>query len=370
MSENQDKKMFLPFRVDEYQFAVSAAEVESIVELPKFRPVPLTPASFMGVFSHRNKVVNLVSLQRKFGLADYNNSGYVILSQMETCLAGFHVDEIYKLISASDTIQTKIDWKLSFGSFHSILLHNNEMLIQTSFEQLFKLEEFMISYKKNINTEPTIKKDIENLTKPESELIKKKKIPECVQKPNHTANFQTQKNKDTKILGNNLTQKVSPIQKKYQAIKKTTKPLVGITKASLKIEQSDKKNILMFSYSWLVILIITFLVVTGVYWYNTREKQSYNIESSKMIFKNTQDQNFKSINLKQKPYNKSLSDSKPDKIVGEYKEVSAFVETHSIEQSLPNNSEKNVSSELSMYTRKKKEEWVKIEKKYMIILRI
>lgn len=383
MSENQDKKMFLPFRVDEYQFAVLAAEVESIVEFPKFRSVPHTPESFMGVFSHRNKVVNLISLKRKFGLADDNNSGYVILTQIETCLAGFHVDEIFKLIPASDTIQTKMDWNSSFSSFRNILLHDNEIFIQTSFEQLFKLEELKISCQKNINTKPTIKKDIENVAESESIVIEKKKIPEPVEKLNYKSDVQTKKDKDTKTVDKQSKQKLGPKQQKYQAVNKTTKPVVDTSPASLKIEQSDKKNKTMLAYSWFAILIFIVLIVAGFYLFNTKEKQSDKNDNSKTTYQVTQNISLQTTNIKQKPYNnsKSILDSNTDigknfkfiekkeikaeknrDIVDESTAVSNYTKTPTLVQPTPNNPENAETNELAVYTRKKKEEWVKIEK--------
>jgi chemotaxis signal transduction protein len=69
----------ITFRVDQYRFAVSALEVESIVEFPKFRSVPLTPESFMGVFLYRDHSAGLISLKRKFGIPDNDKLGVVIL---------------------------------------------------------------------------------------------------------------------------------------------------------------------------------------------------------------------------------------------------------------------------------------------------
>ncbi|MCP3901171.1 MAG: LysM peptidoglycan-binding domain-containing protein [Desulfobacteraceae bacterium] len=364
MSENQEKKMFLPFRVDEYQFAVSAEEIESIVEFSEYRSVPLTPESFLGVFSHHNKVVSLISLKRKFGIDEDTNSGSIILTQIGSTIVGFHVDEIYKLISASDTIHTEISSHLPFGCFRNILLYENKMWILTTFEQLFNIDDLSISVTKKGDSKSDIEKDIEDLTEPDLKPPEKQEMPEPIDDKHSVTNVQNKNDYDSQSENMQSRHKIKKSQEKYQKYKKDSAPK-ATAGVKFNIEKPEKKNKLIFICLWLTILIIIVLIVAGVYFFITKDNQTDIVDNSKISYqknktKTVKSKIVKSKKLVKKTFSKSLPDSKIEKKV---KESNVIANTNTIEQPLQENLENNKSNELTMYTMNQKKEWVKIEKK-------
>ena len=143
MDKTQHDNSFLTFRVGPYHLAVPAVDAESIIIMPKIRSVPLTPGSVAGVFSHRDKITVVISLKRKFGMKepDDESAGQVIISQINTGLTGFKVDEVLDIIPAAELNFSTLPEIGMITAFDRFAVKNDDIILRTDFELLFRLED-------------------------------------------------------------------------------------------------------------------------------------------------------------------------------------------------------------------------------------
>ena len=143
MDNAQHDNSFLTFRVGPYCLAVPAVDAEAIITMPEIRSVPLTPDSVAGVFSHRGKVTVVISLKRKFGIkeSDDTSAGQLIISRLSTGLTAFSVDEVLDIISASGLNFSTLPALGMVTAFDRFALKNDEIILRTDFELLNRLED-------------------------------------------------------------------------------------------------------------------------------------------------------------------------------------------------------------------------------------
>jgi chemotaxis signal transduction protein/LysM repeat protein len=143
MDNAQHDNSFLIFRVGPYHLAVPAVYAEAIITMPEIRSVPLTPDSVSGVFSHRGKITVVISLKRKFGLkeSDDRSSGQLIISPLSQGLKAFRVDEVLDIIPASGLNFSTLPALDLITAFDSFAVKNNEIILRTDFELLYRLED-------------------------------------------------------------------------------------------------------------------------------------------------------------------------------------------------------------------------------------
>ena len=123
--------------------AVPAVDAEAIITMPEIRSVPLTPGSVSGVFSHRGKIAVVISLKRKFGLkeSDDRSAGQLIISRLNSGLKAFRVDEVLDIIPASELNFSTLPAFGQITAFDQFAVKNDEIILPTDFELLFRLEE-------------------------------------------------------------------------------------------------------------------------------------------------------------------------------------------------------------------------------------
>lgn len=143
MDNAQHDNSFLTFRVGPYCLAVPAVDAEAIITMPKIRSVPLTPDSVAGVFSHRGKITVVISLKRKFGMkeSDDSSAGQLIISQISTGLTAFRVDEVLDIIPASGLNFSTLPVLGTLTAFDKFAVKNDEIILHTDFELLYRLED-------------------------------------------------------------------------------------------------------------------------------------------------------------------------------------------------------------------------------------
>lgn len=133
----------LNFRVGPYRLCTAADDVLAIVETPAVHNLPplLTPASIVGVCLYRDRMVKVVSLRRKFGLAEFSaqNDGLIILAKIDGELTGFWVDAVSEPIPASRLQYVTLASARDLLKFDTFAVDGKEMYIHATLGTLYAL---------------------------------------------------------------------------------------------------------------------------------------------------------------------------------------------------------------------------------------
>lgn len=87
---------FLTFQVGGEEYAVPVANVTEIVRLQKTYAVPDVPGYIRGVINLRGKVIPLLDVRNRFGLADaeYNDRTVIVVLELGDTATGLVVDAV------------------------------------------------------------------------------------------------------------------------------------------------------------------------------------------------------------------------------------------------------------------------------------
>ena len=95
---------YLIFRLDSEEFGVSVTQVREIMGMQEVTPVPHTPMCVKGVLNLRGKVIPVIDLRLKFGLAAVESTTrtciVVVRTQLgaDQLLVGIVVDEVAEVV--------------------------------------------------------------------------------------------------------------------------------------------------------------------------------------------------------------------------------------------------------------------------------
>jgi len=107
------------FRLGEDYFAMFIAHVNEIIRLQKITPVPKAPAFVIGVTNLRGRVIPVIDLRQRFGLAP-REDGYrsrIIVADHAGKLIGMIVDGVDEVLTVpSDAIEEPDEIVVSFDS--------------------------------------------------------------------------------------------------------------------------------------------------------------------------------------------------------------------------------------------------------------
>ena len=95
---------YLTFLLRPEEFAIEVLKVREIVGIPDITTVPQTPKFLRGVINLRGKVIPVVDLRLKFGMAErpYTSQTCIIVIQLEQhppILMGIIVDEVLEVLN-------------------------------------------------------------------------------------------------------------------------------------------------------------------------------------------------------------------------------------------------------------------------------
>ncbi len=108
MKDNQvntvDSTQFIVVRFDREQYGISIRYIQNIVRKSKITRVPNAPVYFKGVINLRGEIIPVMSIRKKFGLADdiYSNSTRIIIVKVEGDPIGLIVDEVLEVVQLSE----------------------------------------------------------------------------------------------------------------------------------------------------------------------------------------------------------------------------------------------------------------------------
>ena len=98
--EDTQANKYLFFRIDTESYGVEIRHVIEIVELQRISEVPDLPAYVKGVINLRGKVIPVVDLRLRFGMAEraYDDRNCIVVCEIDGILLGFIVDTVEEVL--------------------------------------------------------------------------------------------------------------------------------------------------------------------------------------------------------------------------------------------------------------------------------
>ncbi len=93
------------FNLGDEEFGIEVLKVREIIRMTGITHMPNTPHYVEGIINLRGKVIPIISMRRKFGLAETesNNQTRIIVVDVDGDLTGFIVDAVSEVIRISDS---------------------------------------------------------------------------------------------------------------------------------------------------------------------------------------------------------------------------------------------------------------------------
>jgi purine-binding chemotaxis protein CheW len=152
-STQQDELIQLvSFMLAEEEYGVEVLKVREIIRMPTITKMPNVPHYVEGIINLRGKVIPIISMRRRFNLADSEDSGQtrIIIMDVAGSLTGFVVDAVSEVIRIhSSEIQPPPSMVLSGGIGQEFITgvfnHAERLLIIMDIDRMFsdnELESF------------------------------------------------------------------------------------------------------------------------------------------------------------------------------------------------------------------------------------
>ncbi|MDD4518209.1 MAG: chemotaxis protein CheW [Limnochordia bacterium] len=103
---NIEERQFVVFSLQSEEFAIDIMKVREIIKLISITKLPQTPEFVEGIVNVRGEIIPVVSLRKRFGLADNGDDSLtriVIVELTEGSLTGLIVDEVSEVLRLSAT---------------------------------------------------------------------------------------------------------------------------------------------------------------------------------------------------------------------------------------------------------------------------
>jgi purine-binding chemotaxis protein CheW len=152
-STQQDELIQLvSFMLADEEYGVEVLKVREIIRMPTITKMPNVPSYVEGIINLRGKVIPIISMRRRFNLADSEDSGQtrIIIMDVAGSLTGFVVDAVSEVIRIhSSEIQPPPSMVLSGGIGQEFITgvfnHAERLLIIMDIDRMFsdnELESF------------------------------------------------------------------------------------------------------------------------------------------------------------------------------------------------------------------------------------
>jgi len=148
-STQQDELIQLvSFMLAEEEYGVEVLKVREIIRMPTITKMPNVPSYVEGIINLRGKVIPIISMRRRFNLADSEDSGQtrIIIMDVAGSLTGFVVDAVSEVIRIhSSEIQPPPSMVLSGGIGQEFITgvfnHAERLLIIMDIDRMFSDDE-------------------------------------------------------------------------------------------------------------------------------------------------------------------------------------------------------------------------------------
>ena len=136
------------FMLADEEYGVEVLKVREIIRMPTITKMPNVPQHVEGIINLRGKVIPIISMRRRFGLVENDNSSQTRIIIMDVCgsLTGFVVDAVSEVIRIrSSEIQPPPTIALSSGVSQEFITgvfnHAERLLIIMDIDRMFTEEE-------------------------------------------------------------------------------------------------------------------------------------------------------------------------------------------------------------------------------------
>jgi len=138
------------FNLDHEEYGINVLKVREIIRMLNVTRVPNTPYYVEGVINLRGKVIPIISLRKKFNLAeaDYDKRTRIMVMEVGGELMGFIVDEVSEVLRISEkeiqppppVVSSNIDQECMSG----VINQAERLLVLLNLEKMFSLDEKML----------------------------------------------------------------------------------------------------------------------------------------------------------------------------------------------------------------------------------
>ncbi len=135
------------FMLANEEYGVEVLKVREIIRITAITHMPNTPVYVDGVINLRGKVIPIISLRRKFGLADAENNSHtrIIVMDMGGELTGFIVDSVSEVLRITGSeIQPPpmvVAGGLDQDCLAGVINRADRLLVLLNLERLFSSDE-------------------------------------------------------------------------------------------------------------------------------------------------------------------------------------------------------------------------------------
>lgn len=138
------------FNLDQEEYGINVLKVREIIRMLNVTRVPNTPYYVEGVINLRGKVIPIISLRKKFNLAeaDHDKRTRIMVMEVGGELMGFIVDEVSEVLRISEkeiqppppVVSSNIDQECMSG----VINQAERLLVLLNLEKMFSLDEKML----------------------------------------------------------------------------------------------------------------------------------------------------------------------------------------------------------------------------------
>lgn len=136
------------FMLADEEYGVEVLKVREIIRMPTITKMPNTPQHVEGIINLRGKVIPIISMRRRFGLMENENSTHtrIIIMDVAGTLTGFIVDAVSEVIRIhSSEIQPPPSMVMSGGIGQEFITgvfnHAERLLIIMDVDRMFSEDE-------------------------------------------------------------------------------------------------------------------------------------------------------------------------------------------------------------------------------------
>ncbi|MBZ4682933.1 MAG: purine-binding chemotaxis protein CheW [Fusobacteriaceae bacterium] len=141
-----DELQVVVFILDKNYYGVHILQVQEIIKMTEITQLPNTPDFIKGIVNLRGKIVPIMNLRKRFGLAEQkeNDNAKILILKLEELQFGIIVDEISeveKVPASSIEAPPKIVAGVRGEFINGIAKTNDRLLILLNIEKILTLEE-------------------------------------------------------------------------------------------------------------------------------------------------------------------------------------------------------------------------------------
>lgn len=135
------------FHLDQEEYGVEVLKVREIIRMITITHMPNTPSYVEGIINLRGKVIPVISMRRKFGLMDAENSSQtrIIVMDIGGELTGFIVDSVSEVIRISGGEIQPSPSAASGGAdqefITGVINHGERLLVLLDLDRMFSGED-------------------------------------------------------------------------------------------------------------------------------------------------------------------------------------------------------------------------------------